>query len=166
MPQPCVRPATEQDINALITLYIEFHEFHVRGMPDRLRIPEMYDYTELRQPLKRIIASDRSTIFVADVSGVLVGLAEVYLRQDEPASTMVTRTYGYLQSLMVLEAFRHKQVGSQLVAVAEQWARAKRASEMQFETWEFERGPLHFYEALNYRTLKRRLVRDLSKVIL
>jgi hypothetical protein len=35
-----VRLATDQDIDALIGLYDEFHAFHVHGVPDRLRIPD------------------------------------------------------------------------------------------------------------------------------
>ena len=31
-----IRQATENDIDALITLYDEFHTFHVQGVPDRL----------------------------------------------------------------------------------------------------------------------------------
>ncbi len=33
---------------------------------------------------------------------------------------------------------------------------------MRVEIWEFAQGPLHFYEALGYRTLKRDLVIDLD----
>ncbi len=32
---------------------------------------------------------------------------------------------------------------------------------MQLDIWEFPAGPLHFYEDLGYRTLKRHLVVDL-----
>jgi len=30
---------------------------------------------------------------------------------------------------------------------------------MKTKTWEFSEGPLHFYEALGYRTLRRELVK-------
>ena len=40
MDTPFIRPATVQDIEALIRLYTEFHAFHIRGVPDRLRLSD------------------------------------------------------------------------------------------------------------------------------
>lgn len=156
-----IRPATEQDIDALIDLYIEFHEFHVRGVPDRLRIPKSYDRVGLSDSLKNIITDEDSTIFVAELDGVVVGLAEVYLRQSEADDAVVQRTYGHLQSLMVLEAYQHRGLGSRLTAAAELWASELGASELQLNAWEFEVGPLHFYEGLKYHTIKRLMAKDL-----
>ncbi len=159
--QFAIRPATEQDIEALIDLYIEFHEFHVRGVPDRLQVPESYDRARLTDSLKKIIADVSSAIFVAEQGGIVVGLVEVYLRQSEADDAIVQHTYGHLQSLMMLEAYRHHGLGSRLTASAEQWAKDRGAIAMQLDTWEFEAGPLHFYEGLQYRTVKRLMVKDL-----
>jgi GNAT superfamily N-acetyltransferase len=162
MNQFTIRPASEQDIEALVTLYIAFHEFHVHGLPDRLRIPENYDLIELRASLKRIIDGDESALFLAQDAEEVVGLAEVYLRHDEPDALVVVRTaYGHLQSLMVLDEYRQHGLGTMLVAACEQWARERGANEMQLETWEFDAGPLRFYESLHYRTLRRTLVKAL-----
>jgi GNAT superfamily N-acetyltransferase len=162
MNQPSIRRASETDIDALITLYIAFHEFHVDGLPERLRIPESYDRVELRTSLKRIIASEESVIFLALVDKRAVGLAEVYLRHDQPDAQVVARSaYGYLQSLMVLDADRHHGLGTMLVTACEQWARERGANEMQLDSWEFDAGPLRFYELLDYKTLKRTLVKDI-----
>jgi GNAT superfamily N-acetyltransferase len=162
MNQFAIRPASEQDIDALIPLYIAFHEFHVHALPERLRIPENYDLIELRASLKRIIDGEKSAIFLASVAEEVVGLAEVYLQHDEPDALVVPRAaYGHLQSLMVLDEYRHHGIGTMLVAACEQWARERGANEMQLETWEFNAGPLRFYESLHYRTLKRTLMKDL-----
>jgi GNAT superfamily N-acetyltransferase len=162
MHQPTIRLANEQDIDALITLYIAFHEFHVRGLPERLRLPEQYEVVELRASLKRIIAGNESAIFLALNDERTVGLAEVYLRHDEPDALIVERpVYGHLQSLMVLNVYRHQGVGTLLVAACEQWVRERGASEIQLNMWEFEAGPLHFYEYLGYKTLRRTLIKEL-----
>lgn len=152
------------DLEALCRLYVDFHEFHVRGVPDRLQSlgePEAYDGSKLYADLEKIISHDGSALFVAKVAGQVVGFAEVYVRQDEPNPARVSRTYGHLQSLMVDEGFRRRGVGTRLVKAAEQWARAKGAAEMQLQTWEFATGPLAFYEHGGYRTLRRTLVREL-----
>ncbi|GHO91509.1 N-acetyltransferase [Reticulibacter mediterranei] len=162
MDTPFIRLAAEQDIDQLIPLYTEFHEFHVLGVPDRLRRPDIYDEAWLRDALHTILSNDDAALFVVDSGEELLGLAEVYLRQDEPHSLTVAHRYGYLQSLIISASHRKKGLGKQLVTAAQQWAKERDATEMQLDTWEFETGPLVFYESLGYRTLKRYLVTDLS----
>jgi GNAT superfamily N-acetyltransferase len=149
----------EHDWNALSQLYIEFHEFHVQGVSNRLQIPKEYDLAELQTYLLRIMHSTDSAIFVVEVDERIVGFAEIYLRHAEPKPVVVARHYGHLQSLMVTQAFRKHGLGAQLIAAAERWAQAAGATEVQLDTWEFADGPLHFYEAIGYKTLKRKLVK-------
>lgn len=159
-----IRLASTADLEALSKLYVDFHEFHVRAVPDRLLSlgeAEAYDRSQLYAELEEIIRHDGSALFLAEVAGQVVGLAEVCVRQDEPNPARVSRTYGHLQSLMVDEGFRRRGVGTKLVEAAEQWAREKGAAEMQLQTWEFARSPLAFYAHSGYRTLRRTLVREL-----
>jgi GNAT superfamily N-acetyltransferase len=90
-----------------------------------------------------------------------MGLSEVYLRRDAPHPAAIEYVYGYLQSLIVTASIRRRGLGRQLIAAAEQWSREHGASEMRLACWEFAEGPLPFYEALGYRTMKRTLVRPL-----
>jgi hypothetical protein len=113
---PIIRPATEQDIDGLIPLYAKFHEFHVLGVPDRLRKPDTYDEIALRNTLRELLHRDDTKIFIVDVERNLIGLAEVYIRQDEPHPLMVAHRYGYLQSLIISAPFRKSGLGKQLVA--------------------------------------------------
>jgi GNAT superfamily N-acetyltransferase len=62
---------------------------------------------------------------------------------------------------MVDERFRGRGVGAWLMETAQEWARERGAFEMRLEIWEFEAGPLRFYERCGYRTLRRMLVREL-----
>lgn len=159
-----IRPASPDDLQSLCVLYFEFHEFHVRGVPDRLASlgdPDTFDRSDLCAALIKIVHSDDSALFVAESDGRVVGLAEVYLRHDEPNPATVARCYGYLQSLMVDPAYRRQGIAAQLVAATEGWAQAHGAAEMRLQTWEFDGGPLPFYDRLGYRTLRRTLVRNL-----
>lgn len=153
--------ATVQDIDTLIFLYDEFHAFHVRGVPDRLRFPTQINeeyVAEIRQMLSDLLQREDAVILLARVGETVAGLAEAYIRQDEEHPLKIACRYGYLQSLIVLEAFRKHGLGKLLVKTAEQWARERGAAEMQLDTWEFDAGPLHFYEHLGYRTLRRHMV--------
>jgi ribosomal protein S18 acetylase RimI-like enzyme len=160
-----VRSAELRDREALCSLYHDFHEYHVRGVPDRLRSlgepPHTYVGSELYQVLTKIIQDDNAVIFLAQVAQRTVGLVEVYLRQDEPNPLRVSHRYGYLQSLMVDERFRRRGIGTRLVEAAHRWAQEKGAAEVRLEIWEFKAGPLEFYEQSGYRTLRRTLVREL-----
>lgn len=160
-----IRLADMQDIEALCRLYFEFHEFHVRGVPDRLlslaEPPDTYEHSELYRSLGQIINDEGSALFVAEVAHQLVGLAEVYVRRDEPNPLRVRHTYGHLQSLLVCEPLRRQGIGTRLVEAVEEWAKEQGAAEMRLETWESAEGPLVFYERIGYRTLRRTLLRQL-----
>jgi len=159
-----IRPAEPDDLQALCALYLEFHEFHVRGVPDRLSslgTPDTFDPSELCAALEKIMQSEDSALFVAESAGRVVGLAEVYLRHDEPDPATVARCYGYPQSLMVDLTYRRQGIATRLIAAAESWAQAHGAAEMRLQTWEFTGDPLPFYDHLGYRTLRRTLVRDM-----
>lgn len=159
-----IRLAGKKDQKVLCRLYIEFHEFHVRGVPERLWSlgdSDKYDCSELYPKLEKIIKSEDSVIFLAEVDEEPVGLAEVYIREDKPDPARVQRRYGFLQSLIVTQKTRKQGIGKKLVQASESWAKEKGAVEMQLDIWEFADGPLDFYQNLGYRTLRRSLVRGL-----
>jgi len=166
MSSPFVRRACTDDLDQLCRLYVAFHEFHVQGVPDRLislGLPEYFDCTDLIANLQRLFDQVDAALFVAIDADQVIGLAEVYLRQDGDNGATVGYRYGYLQSLLVQEAFRHRHIGARLVEAAQQWAAQQGATEMHVDVWEFASGPLPFYERLGYRTLRRTLVRPLDR---
>ncbi len=161
-----IRKAGEQDLDALDGLYFEFHQFHARCLPDRLRsliAVELNDWSELHWALERIFADANAALFVAVDGAQPVGLAEVYLRMDDVTNNrIVPYHYAYVQSLVVSENWREKGVGRQLMQAAEQWAKGKGATEVRLDIWEFAEGPLTFYEKVGYRTLRRTLVKEIT----
>ncbi len=150
-------------MDALCRLYVEFHEFHARGVPDRLRSTSavIFDSAKLCADIQKILCDSNAALLVAQVAGELAGLVEVYLRQDTIEPLRVAHKYGYMQSLAVTETWRCAGIGRQLTAAAEQWARTNGATELRLDTWEFAAGPQRFYENQGYRTLRRTLVKGL-----
>jgi diamine N-acetyltransferase len=165
-----IRPAQEEDFAALTALYEEFHAFHVRGVPTRLRLPDAADdpaarvgaSAEFRTQLEALVYDPHATLLCAEADGRIVGLAEVYLRRDEPHPLTHQYSYGYLQSLMVAERWRGHGVGRELTAAAESWARKRGATQLRLSAWEFAGGPVPFYEALGYQTMKREFMKLLA----
>jgi len=161
MGEMVIRQANKHDLEALSRLYAEFHEFHVRGVPDRLLRFDSSRVTELHAALQKIIENKDAVILVAEVDGQLVGLGEVYMREDSPNPLKVQHKYGHLQSMIVTESYRGRGIGTRILEAVEQWAKEKNAAEVRLDTWEFKEGPLEFYEKRGYNTLRRTLVRRL-----
>jgi GNAT superfamily N-acetyltransferase len=165
MHEVIIRTANEQDFEALDRLYYDFHQYHVRAVPDRLQDLgklEDQDWTRLHQALRDIFANQDAVIFLVEGSGEIIGLAEVYYRQDDEANPLIVpHKYAYLQSLMVSEPYRKMGVGKKLMEAARQWAREKGATEMRLDVWEFNQGTIRFYEKTGYSPLKRNMVAEL-----
>ncbi len=162
-----IRPAHAGDVEAVCDIYYEFHQFHVGGVPTHLRslgAREHWDRSHLVAALGGILQAADAEIFVAEVSGALAGLIEVYVRHDPDETTLVRHRYAELQSLMVLPPFRRIGIGTRLVEVAQQWARDQGATEMRLSLWEFNAAAREFYAALGFRTLKRRMIEELAAV--
>lgn len=164
MGETIIREATTHDLEALFRLYTEFHEFHVRGVPDRLLKADSSRIAEVHAAIQKTIENKDAVIFVAEVDGQLVGLGEVYMREDSLNPLKVQYKYGHLQSMIVTEAYRGIGIGTRMLEAVEQWAKEKSAAEVRLNTWEFREGPLGFYEKRGYNTLRRTLVRKLQNV--
>jgi GNAT superfamily N-acetyltransferase len=158
-----IREATGDDKEAVRRLYAEFHSFHVRAVPTRLREPESgeADSDELDRGIDLLIDSDEATLLVAEAEGRLSGFAELYLDPPNESPFVVSRCSAKLQSLLVTENARGAGLGQALIEAAEHWAAAHGAEEIKARTWEFPEGPLGFYESRGYRTLSRELVKPL-----
>jgi len=152
-------------MEALRTLYDEFHAFHVRGVPGYLRVPGLgeADADEFDRGIESIVENDEATLLVAESGDRLVGLAELHLDPPRESPFVVPLRTARLQSLLVTEGLRGTGLGRALVEAGERWASARGADEITAKTWEFPEGPLVFYESLGYRTLSRELVKALPR---
>ncbi len=108
---------------------------------------------------QQILRAGDSIILIAEIGAVVVGFAEMYVRDDEANRYRPLRRYGHLQSLAVSEALRGRGIGALLLGEAERWATERGATEIRTEVWEFRDGPLAFYERAGYQTLRRTLIK-------
>src|SRR5258707_9172069 len=154
-----IRAATAHDLAMLLALYREFQAFHVMRLPDRLRTPPAEHEAEVWAALVRLLGEQDAALFVAEVAGVVIGLAEVYLRADAADRATIAHRCGYVQSLFVTAESRGHGAGAGLMAAAAGWARERGADEMRLSTWELAGGPLAFYERPGDKAVRRTPVR-------
>jgi diamine N-acetyltransferase len=162
MNEPIVRAATTEDVQELTALYIAFHEFHVAGVSDRLRVPERYDISLIQTTLEDYIKRPDIALLVADHNHHLSGFVEVLVKEDPIDTTIVFHRYGHVQSLMVTAHQRKTGVGRALLRAAKDWVAQQGMTQMRIDLWEFDAGPLHFYEHLGFRTVKRTMTIDIT----
>jgi GNAT superfamily N-acetyltransferase len=154
-----VREAGPSDIDALIRLNVELHEFSAAGVPSRLRIASAYDTQRMRARWASLLRDRAATTFVAIDGDEIVGYAEIHMVEPENDPGLVPTRRSHLQSLLVTREHRGDGVGSSLLAAAEAWARDRGAQEIELDHWVFDGGPEGFYERAGYQVLSRMLVK-------
>lgn len=99
-----------------------------------------------RDELGRFVAHRSSRTWVAEENGRIVGFV---VAGRQPARV------GHIITIDILEAYRRRGVGSELMTVAENWARKARLELMYLETAEDNLAAHQFYEARGYRKVQK-----------
>jgi diamine N-acetyltransferase len=152
-----VRTADPGDVDHLVALAIELHEFTARGVPDRLRIPDGYDLPTLRGLIEGLLADPETDILVAVDGDGTVGFAEVHAAGNLDDPVVKPGLYVKLQSLLVTRTHRGRGIGALLVDASRRWAADRGIPELRLDCWEFDEGPEPFYLAMGFRTVKREM---------
>jgi hypothetical protein len=78
-----VRRATEVDIPALADLYVQNHDFQRRGVPRRLKATsDSWKREGLPRAIARLLDRDDSAIFVAEANDEVIGLVDIFDRNE------------------------------------------------------------------------------------
>lgn len=130
-PSILIRPAEGGDAGALVD--IEQRTF----MTDRMA----------RRGFRRLLSSPTATLLVAERDGGVVGYVLLLYR----AGTSIARLY----SIAVLPEFAGRGIGTQLLAAAEQAARARGCAAVRLEVHERNAGAISRYQKNGYRLFGR-----------
>jgi diamine N-acetyltransferase len=155
-----IRPATQQDLQALGDMYYEFQEYHAALVPTHLRSLGSigaWDRSSFTKAIQDILKNDDAMLYIADVDGEWAGLIEVYMLKSDDDPCVVPMCSMEIQSLFVLQAFRNHGIAHQLIATAREWAKHKGATEIILGVWENNQQAREFYARLGFTTLHRRL---------
>lgn len=142
MPRTRVRPAVPDDVDDVARLYVELKRHHRDLGPDnpRYRVPDQ----SLRKRTERVLADPRTTIYLAEIEGRVVGFLELTFA-DKPWGTSCE-----IETLVVEEAYRGRGCGRALMRAAELHARRQGAKGMRVDVLAANGDGRRFYEELGY----------------
>ncbi len=131
-----VRSVTAADQDATLDLIEEL--FQPPGVRPRGYTPE-----RAREGVRYCLESSQADILLAEVDGVIVGLATVYV--DFPSIRFGVRCY--LQDLVVASTSRGEGIGRLLLDAATGWARERGCSHLQLDSGLGRKDAHRFYLA-------------------
>jgi ribonuclease HI len=156
--QVAIRPATTTDYAELFAVYAEIEAQHARALPHIFKIVP----PETRTPhLDAILGSEDDALLVAEINGHIAGLIQVGIKEICDVPIMISRRYAKISDLAVKKVFQRRGIGTALMAEAEKWARARQASTLELNVWEFNTGAQRFYLATGYDTASRAMGKSL-----
>jgi GNAT superfamily N-acetyltransferase len=130
-----IRPATEDDVDAIAAVLSDGDAQHASALPhlfnDRetvLRAKEMGSHFQ----------DTNAALLVAELKGGVVGLIHLEVKNETGSPGEHRRRYGWILSIDVNEANRRRGIGRALMDAGEQWARSRGASHLEFDVWDFE----------------------------
>jgi len=146
-----VRPATKDDIPALMALLIQVNMVHHNGRPDLFKGPTT-KYTEAE--LATILADPATPVFVGvDESGRVLGHGFCVM-QHSGGQLMEEHDTLYIDDICVDEAARGMGVGRALYDHILAYARKKGCYNVTLNVWTCNPGAMRFYEKLGLKPYK------------
>jgi ribosomal protein S18 acetylase RimI-like enzyme len=154
-----IRPAVQEDYDALCAVVEEVDALHRERLPHLFREPG--DRAREREYLFGLMADETVGLLVAEVDGQLAGTVVVGLYDTPPVPILVPRRYAVVDNLVVKREYRRAGVGRVLMEEAQQWAAARGATSIELSVYAFNEPALAFYRGLGYEILRYRMTRPL-----
>lgn len=109
---------------------------------------------ELAEHFEKLVADEEAACFLKYVDGEAVGFAQCQLRHDYVEGTE-TSPVGYLEGILVEEAYRHKGYAKELLRECEQWAKSKGCTEFASDCELENEESLRFHMAMQFEEANR-----------
>jgi len=148
-----IRPAIQDDEEALVELLGAVYSFHARGLPALYREPG-------RDFVLELLRRDNLRHMVAEVGGTVAGLVQYSLECTEATPLKPARRFIAVATVQVAPPRRRQGIGRALMEHVHAWAREQNASHVELNVYEFNEPALRLYEELGYTTVSRMLKRE------
>ena len=156
-----IRKATPDDYCALCELFNEVDALHRDSLPRIFQQPKgaarEADY------YLGLLTDDNTVILAAEAGEDILGYVHAIVRDAPVFPVFVPRRYAVVDSVVVKSAFKNQGIGRRLMDQAQAWAIAHGATSIELNVYEFNETAIAFYDGLGYRTLSRKMSKDLKK---
>ena len=147
-----IRPAVKEDHPAITAIGFETQEIHAEAYPAIFRqgvsgIPQEY--------FTRMIEGKDTTVFVAEEEQHVVGYVFLNVHDAPPYGYLMPRRVVEISDIAVLRAYNNMGIGHQLFAASVEWAKAREATDLELQVWEFNKNAIAFYERLGMLPINR-----------
>lgn len=109
---------------------------------------------ELAEHFEKLAADEEAACFLKYADDEAVGFAQCQLRHDYVEGTE-TSPVGYLEGILVEEAYRHKGYAKELLEACQQWAKRKGCSEFGSDCELENEESLRFHMAMQFEEANR-----------
>ncbi|MBR3824936.1 MAG: GNAT family N-acetyltransferase [Lachnospiraceae bacterium] len=135
-----IKQATQKEAMSLAKLAIQMWEDN--------------ELEELAEHFEKLVADEDAACFLKYVDGEAVGFAQCQLRHDYVEGTE-TSPVGYLEGILVEEAYRHKGYAKELLRECEHWAKSKGCTEFASDCELENEESLRFHMAMQFEEANR-----------
>lgn len=152
------RSATLADLDAICQLGDQITAIHHSARPQYFAPtgPAERD----RPVWQACLENPDAKVFVAEENATVLGFIDITLiNETHPLATPLR--YARIGSVCVDEANRGRGIGAQLMAEAENWAKAQGVQEVRLTVWDFNETALRLYQEIGYQPRSRTLTKGL-----
>ncbi len=135
-----IKQATQKEAMSLAKLAIQMWEDN--------------EIEELAEHFEKLVADEEAACFLKYVDDEAVGFAQCQLRHDYVEGTE-TSPVGYLEGILVEEAYRHKGYAKELLLECEKWAKSKGCTEFASDCELENEESLRFHMAMQFEEANR-----------
>lgn len=121
--EPLIRPIAVEDVDAVLTACTWLFAAPAS-------VPDLWDPAAARERLVHLCEATRSTVFVADFDGDIVGFCTVYLDLD----SLRFGQRAWLNDMAVDPRHRSRGIGRRLLETAKTWARDHGATQLLLDS--------------------------------
>jgi len=154
-----VRDVTASDYENLFDLFDEIDSLHRENLPRRFK--KANSPAREKDYFLGLIENGNHGLFVAETGKELVGFAHVAINDAPPFPIVVPQRFAVLDSIVVKASHQQHGVGRLLMDKMQAWAIGKGATSIELNVYEFNEIAISFYEKLGYRTLSRKMSKEL-----
>ncbi len=155
------RKATADDYDSLCELFNEMDALHRDNLPHIFEKPD--GAARENDYYLGLIADENVALLVAEAGGNLVGFVHAIVRDAPVMPVFVPRRYAIVDGIVVKSGFQNHGIGRILMDKMQEWTIAKGATSIELNVYEFNETAISFYERLGYRTLSRKMSKELKK---